>query len=88
VASFLVIRDPDNNMSLFLSWFPLTSATSMPMRWAVSEVEYWQLAGSFIVLAATFYSARKLAAKIFRVSILINGKEPSWSEIFKLLKES
>ncbi len=87
-ASFLVIRDPDSNMAVFLSWFPLTSATSMPMRWAVTEVEFWQLAGSFIVLVATFYFLRKLAAKIFRVSILINGKEPSWSEIFKLLKES
>jgi ABC-2 type transport system permease protein len=87
-ASFLVIRDPDSNLSVFLSWFPLTSATSMPMRWAVSEVEFWQLAGSFVVLAATFYFLRKLAAKIFRVSILISGKEPSWNEIFKLLKES
>jgi ABC-2 type transport system permease protein len=87
-ASFLVIRDPDSSMSVFLSWFPLTSATSMPMRWAVTEVGLWQLAGSFIVLVATFYFLRKLAAKIFRVSILINGKEPSWSEIFKLLKES
>lgn len=87
-VSFLVIRDPDSSMSVFLSWFPLTSATSMPMRWAVTEVGFWQLAGSFIVLVATFYFLRRLAAKIFRVSILINGKEPSWSEIFKLLKES
>ena len=88
IASFLVIRDPDRGLSVFLSWFPLTSATAMPMRWAVTEVEWWQLAGSFIVLVATFYLLRKLAAKIFRVSILIIGKEPSWSEIFKLLKES
>jgi ABC-2 type transport system permease protein len=87
-ASFLVIRDPDSRMSVFLSWFPLTSATSMPMRWAITEMGFWQLAGSFIVLVATFYFLRKLAAKIFRVSILISGKEPSWSEIFKLLKES
>lgn len=87
-ASFLIIRDPDNSVSIFLSWFPLTSATSMPMRWAVTDVELWQLAGSFIVLFATFYLLRKLAAKIFRVSILMGGKEPSWSEIFKLLKEA
>lgn len=86
IASFLVIRDPDNGLSLFLSWFPLTSATSMPMRWAITEVGYWQLAGSFILLVLTFYLLRKLAAKIFRVSILITGKEPTFGEIFKLLK--
>ena len=88
VASFLVIRDPDSGLAVFLSWFPLTSATSMPMRWAITEVGTWQLFGSFFILVATFYFLRKLAAKIFRVSILISGKEPSWSEIFKLSKES
>jgi ABC-2 type transport system permease protein len=85
ISSFLVIRDPDSGLSIFLSWFPLTSATSMPMRWAITEVGYWQLAGSFIILVLTFYFLRKLAAKIFRVSILITGKEPTFSEVYKLM---
>lgn len=88
IASFLVIRDPDNNLSIFLSWFPLTSATSMPMRWAITEVGFWELPGSFLVLLLTFYFLRKLAAKIFRVSILITGKEPTWSEVIKLSKQT
>jgi ABC-2 type transport system permease protein len=87
IASFLVMRDPDNAMSIFLSWFPLTSATAMPMRWVATDLGWWQLAASFVVLTATFYFLRKLAAKIFRVSILISGKEPGWSEIIKLAKE-
>jgi ABC-2 type transport system permease protein len=86
MASFLVTRDPDSRLSVFLSWFPLTSATSMPMRWAVTELEFWQPVGSFIVLMATFYWLRKLAAKVFRVSVLMSGKEPSWGEIFRLIK--
>lgn len=88
IASFLVTRDPDSGLSVFLSWFPLTSATSMPMRWAITEVGIWQLAGSFLVLVLTFYFLRKLAAKIFRVSILITGKEPTWSEVYRLSKQS
>ena len=87
LSSFLVIRDPDSGLSIFLSWFPLTSATSMPMRWAITEVGYWQLAGSFIFQVLTFYFLRKLAAKIFRVSILITGKEPTFSEVYKLSKQ-
>lgn len=85
-ASFLVTRDPDSGLSVFLSWFPLTSATSMPMRWAITEVGMWQLIGSFTLLALTFYSLRKMAAKIFRVSILMTGKEPSWTEVYKFMK--
>jgi len=87
IASFLVTRDPDSGLTLFLSWFPLTSASSMPMRWAITEVSYWQVGGSFLILVLTFYFLRKLAAKIFRVSILITGKEPSFSEVYKLSKQ-
>ena len=86
IASFLVTRDPDSGLSIFLSWFPLTSATSMPMRWAITEVGMWQLIGSFMLLALTFYSLRKIAAKIFRVSILMTGNEPSWTEVYKFMK--
>ncbi len=88
LASFLVTRDPDSGFSIFLSWFPLTSASSMPMRWAITEVGFWQLAGSFLLLLLTFYFLRKLASKIFRVSILITGKEPTWREIFRQLKQA
>lgn len=86
IASFWVTRDPDSSLSVFFSWFPLTSATAMPMRWAITEVEIWQLIRSFLILGLTFYFLRKTAAKIFRVSILLTGKEPSWSEIFRLIK--
>lgn len=85
ITSFLVTRDPDSGLSVFLSWFPLTSATSMPMRWAITEVGIWQLTGSFMLLVITFYLLRKMAAKIFRVSILLTGKEPSWSEVYRLM---
>ncbi len=88
ISSFLVVRNPDSGLSIFLSWFPLTSATSMPIRWAITEVGYWQLAGSFILMVLTFYFLRKLAAKIFRVSILITGKEPTFSEVYRLSKQA
>ncbi len=85
VLSVLVIRDPDSSLSAFLSWFPLTSSSAMPVRWAISETAWWELAGSLILLAGTFYFFRILAARIFRMSILISGKEPGWSEVFKFL---
>ncbi|MFH1119433.1 MAG: ABC transporter permease [Bacteroidota bacterium] len=88
MASFLVSRDPDSRLAVFLSWFPLTSPTAMPMRWAVTEVGFWQPAGSFILLMLTFYFLRRLAAKVFRVSILMSGKEPSWSEVIKLARNT
>ncbi len=87
LSSFLIIRDPDNSVAVFLSWFPLTSATGMPIRWTITEISWWQLAGSFALLIIAFYYLKRLAAKIFRVSILISGKEPSWNEVIKMVKE-
>jgi ABC-2 type transport system permease protein len=87
LASFLVLRDPDSSMALFLSFFPLTSATALPMRWVVTDMLWWHLPVSFLLLCCTFYVFRRLAAKIFRVSILMSGKEPSWAEVWKMARE-
>ena len=88
LASFLVTRDPDSSFAVFLSWFPLTSASAMPIRWTITDVGIWQLLCSFFLLMLTFYSLRIIAAKIFRVSILLSGKEPSWKEVFRLIKKN
>ena len=88
LTTFLVMRDPDSGLAFFLSWFPFTSATAAPMRWIATEVPVWDLMGSYILLAATFMLMRKIAAKIFRVSILVSGKEPGWAEIYRCIKES
>jgi len=88
VASFLVINNPDDSLAVFLSWFPLTSATAMPVRWAITELPWWNLVASMGLLLLTFYLLRKLAAKIFQVSILITGKEPTWREVLKQIRES
>lgn len=86
-TTLIIPSDPDGGLSVFLSFFPLTSASAMPMRWVSGNIEWWQLIVSFALLFLTFYLLRKLAAKIFRVAILITGKEPSMAEIFRLLKE-
>ncbi len=88
MASFFVVNEPDERLAIFLSWFPLTAATAMPVRWAVSEVAITELAGSLVLMAASFYYVRKAAALIFNVSILISGKEPGWKEVFQMAREA
>ncbi len=88
LISLFVLHDPDNGFSLFLSWFPLTSASAMPIRWATTEVGMMEVVVSFVLLMVTFYFLRKLAAKIFRVTILINGKEPTFSEVYAMSKKA
>lgn len=85
-GSMLVLVDPDGVAAVALSWFPLTSASAMPMRWVATEVAWWEIPVSFSLLFAGFYLLRKLAARIFRVTILIGGKEPTWGEVIRLMR--
>lgn len=88
LISLFVLHDPDNGFSLFLSWFPLTSASAMPIRWATTEVGMLEVVASFVLLCVTFYFLRRLAAKIFRVTILITGKEPTFAEVYAMSKQA
>jgi len=49
-------------------------------------VPIWQLLASIALLLVTFIGIVWLAAKIYRVGILMYGKKPSYKELFKWLK--
>ena len=72
------------------SIFPLTSPIVMLMRLpgGIGEggVPLWQLILSLALLILAFLAIVYLAAKIYRVGILMYGKKPSYRELFKWLK--
>ncbi len=59
----------------------------MPMRLSVSHVAIWEIVPSLILLALGIFWLRRAASRIFEVSMLIYGKEPSFSEMRRWLKE-
>lgn len=80
------VNMPNGTLSVFGSMFPLTSPIVMMGRVAQGipqGVTYWELAISIIILIASFILAGMLAAKIYRVGILMYGKKPTWKEILK-----
>jgi ABC-2 type transport system permease protein len=46
---------------------------------------WWQILLSVILLVVGFLAAVSIAAKIYRVGMLLYGKKPSYKEIFKWL---
>jgi len=49
-------------------------------------VPYWQIALSMVTLIGGFLFFVYLAAKIYRVGILMYGKKPTYKEIWKWMK--
>ncbi|HAO05259.1 MAG TPA: hypothetical protein DCQ15_11385 [Chitinophagaceae bacterium] len=76
------VQNPDSNLALFGSLFPLTSPVVMMGR-ITYDIPLWQLLLSAVLLIGTFILLTWLTAKIYRIGILMYGKKPSWKEMMK-----
>ena len=85
VGFFSVIENPHGSVSTIFSMIPLTSPIVMLMRIPFG-VPWWELAISLGLLIITNFGVIWLAAKIYRVGILMYGKKASYKELFKWLK--
>lgn len=81
-----VLDRPEAPLSVFLSLFPLSSPTLMVVRMAVADVPVWQVGLAFALLAATFTVMIALAARVYRVGMLMYGKRASLREIWRWLR--
>ncbi|MEN8788369.1 MAG: ABC transporter permease [Flavobacteriaceae bacterium] len=90
VGFFSVFNNPHGPIAVGFSLFPLTSPIVMLMRLpggiGANGVPVWQLLVSLLLLIVTFVGIVWLAAKIYRVGILMYGKKPSYKELYKWLK--
>ncbi len=79
----LFLSNPNSAVSVFCSYFPLTSPIVMLIRVLVSPPAWWELAASYAILLASVWGAYVLAAKVFRIGILMTGKRRKLGEILR-----
>ncbi|HXG65269.1 MAG TPA: ABC transporter permease [Blastocatellia bacterium] len=84
----IVIDDPNSPASILLSLTPFFASMLMMLRIAVAPPPFWQIALSMALLAATILGAIWVAARIYRVGILMYGKRPSLTELGRWLRYS
>lgn len=77
-----VLRDPDGSLAFWTSIIPFTSPIIMMVRIPFG-VPAWELALSMILLVLGFMGTIWLAARIYRVGILMYGKKVSYKELAK-----
>lgn len=90
VGFFSVFSNPHGPIAVGFSLFPLTSPIVMLMRLpggiGDGGVPLWQLLTSIALLIGTFIGIVWLAAKIYRIGILMYGKKPTYKELIKWLR--
>ncbi len=79
-----VLTNPNGNMAVFGSLFPLISPIIMPARLAF-DPPMWQVILSIVILIATCIFFAWIAGRIYRVGILLYGKKVNFKEIWKWL---
>ncbi len=84
----MVLADPSGKAAVAMGIIPFFSPIIMPIRYTASEVPPAELALSLAVLVASTVVVVWVAARIYRVGILMYGKRPSMREMIRWARES
>ena len=76
------------SLAIITSLLPFASLIVMPARILMVEVPMWQVLLAIVINVVVLIGIFKLAGKIYRIGILLTGKKPKWSEVFRWLKLS
>jgi ABC-2 type transport system permease protein len=83
-----VLNDPAGGLSHVMGLVPFWSPIIMPIRYAASEVPAGELVASLALLAVTVMAVVWVAARIYRVGILMYGKRPGIGELVRWARQS
>ncbi|MEM9987266.1 MAG: ABC transporter permease, partial [Bacteroidota bacterium] len=78
-----LIQNPNGSFATFISLFPFSSPVSMLLRLSLTEVPWYEIVLSLVLLIATFLGCVWVAGRIYRTGILMYGKKPTFKEIFR-----
>lgn len=82
----MVAGDPRGGAAQILTLIPFSSAILMPMRWTLGGATAGELALSLAILVASTAGVIWLAARIYRVGILMYGKRPGPRELWRWIR--
>jgi len=85
---FQVVTNPEGTLARVFSFIPFCTPLIMYVRIAVHQPPFWQIALSIVEMILTIYAIVWLAARIYRVGILMYGKRPNLPEILRWLRYS
>lgn len=86
--AFIAFRAPDLALTRILSLAPPTSAAVMPVRMLLADVPAWEVVLAVVLLVGAVWLARRTAGKVFHIGMLMYGKEPTWGEVRRWLRET
>jgi ABC-2 type transport system permease protein len=81
-----IADNPEAPLAVALSLVPFFSPILMPVRIAGGATAPWEVVASLVLLVAAFLGAIWLAARIYRVGILMYGKKASFRDLIRWVR--
>ncbi len=85
--SFAVIRDPNSSMAFWASIAPFVAPITMPVRIMAETPPFWQIALSILLNGLTIAGLVWLAARVYRIGMLMYGKRATVPEVWKWIRQ-
>ena len=86
--SFAVVRDPNSDLSFWVSIAPFFAPITMPVRILAETPPFWQILLSFIINGLAIAALVSLTARVYRVGMLMYGKRATILEVWKWIRQS
>ncbi|HVF51443.1 MAG TPA: ABC transporter permease [Pyrinomonadaceae bacterium] len=86
--AFPVIRSPNSSFAFWVSMFPFFSPITMLVRIVTQTPPFWQIALSLFIGFGTVVLLMWLAARIYRVGMLMYGKRASIPEVLRWVRQA
>ena len=86
--AFPVIRSPNSSLAFWVSMFPFFSPVTMLVRIVTQTPPLWQIALSLVIGYATVVFLMWLAARIYRIGMLMYGKRATIPEVLKWIRQA
>lgn len=78
-----ILTSPNSALAVTLSILPFSSPILMTVRMAVTSVPLWQIALALALLLLAFVAMIWVAARIYRVGILMYGKKVTFRDLIR-----
>jgi ABC-2 type transport system permease protein len=86
LSVFGILNDPNSVSARWFTFVPFWSPVAAPVRWSASPIPVGELIGSLLILLVSVVLVTWVAARIYRVGILMTGKRPSMREIVRWVR--
>jgi ABC-2 type transport system permease protein len=87
IISISIVRDPNSSLAFWASIAPFLAPITMPVRILAETPPLWQIGLSILLNALTIAFLVWLAARVYRIGMLMYGKRATIPEVFKWIRQ-